>query len=54
MSALSQRLARMIALCLGIALSALVSGCASLPGDVQRQPSHTLDDSQGGSHGATR
>ncbi|MEJ8823820.1 phospholipase D family protein [Variovorax humicola] len=50
MSALSKHLVRLIALCLGIVLSVLVTGCASLPDDVERLPSHTLGDM----HGATR
>ncbi|WP_218510862.1 phosphatidylserine/phosphatidylglycerophosphate/cardiolipin synthase family protein [Variovorax sp. dw_308] len=43
MSALPKQLVRLIALCLGIVLSALMTGCASLPGDVTRLPSQSLD-----------
>ncbi|MEJ8849213.1 phospholipase D family protein [Variovorax rhizosphaerae] len=43
----SKHLVRLIALCLGIMLSALMTACASLPGDVVRSPSHALTDADG-------
>ena len=51
MSAQPKYMVRLIALCLGIVLSALLTGCASLPADVLRLPSHSLSDD---AHGPTR